>query len=453
MNPTATPSPILAAAARTPDLAALRRPDLAAVPAAPAPVDAYAPQPTAPPVEVERLGTIAVDHPGFVALMPLQPGGPLGLVISSFRVFGGGAVRWVKDVGTALRSLDDVAPQVVTTDLLWPNRASALPASALPVDGLAVPSGFLVPGKGNGAVSIVAVKDGEPAHPIAITPARTGWFHHQVEWADVNGDGRLDAVTARARTPMFGSPQGALVWLEQPEDAPLANPWSEHVIAQGPDVHFQMADLDGDGQSEIIAARFFDREITVYWREQDRWMARPVDAFGSRSVDAQLGAAFDLQLTDLNGDGRLDLLATNHQGDGTGSVFGYEIPPDFKSGPWIRHTLQEGIGTRPGFQSASPGQAQAFWPDPAHPTGKPSILVAGDGAQQAWVLTPRSADKEDWGYTSTLVTDTACTVGGCAVGDVDGDGCVEVFVPAFERDEVQVFRLRSAGAPAPQPTR
>jgi len=41
---------------------------------------------------------------------------------------------------------------------------------------------------------------------------------HQATWADMNGDGRLDILTARASKPVVSSPRAEMVWLEQPED-------------------------------------------------------------------------------------------------------------------------------------------------------------------------------------------------------------------------------------------
>lgn len=410
----------------------------ASTPSATPPASAY---------EVEPLGSIAVDRPAFATLVTPHEGDQLALAISSFRVFGGGAVRWVPNVGQHLANIEQLEPTLVTDAVTWPNAVSAAPTDALPVDALVVPGGFLVPGKGNGSISLVPLgNDGGPCGPPQpLTREADGWFYHQAEWMDMNHDGRADIVTARAKRSMLGGGDSELVWLEQPKEAPLQGPWREHVLAKGPDVYFQATDIDGDGRKEIIAARFFDQQITVYWNDAGTWRARLVEGLGSRPVDAKSGAAFDLQVVDLNGDGRPDLLATNHQGDGTGAVFAYEIPTDFKNQPWVKHTLEEGIETRAGFQSAAPGQAQAFWPDPARREGKPWMLVAGDGAQQAWLLAPRSADAQDWSYDRVPLTDTGCTVGGCAVGDVDGDGCVEMFVPAFERNEVEVFRLRPHG--------
>ena len=45
-------------------------------------------------------------------------------------------------------------------------------------------------------------------------------------------------------------------------------------------------------------------------------------------IDESIEAVFEVQLEDVNNDGRLDLLVTNNGNNG--SVFVYEIPDDFR---------------------------------------------------------------------------------------------------------------------------
>jgi len=74
------------------------------------------------------------------------------------------------------------------------------------------------------------------------------WSYHRVIWKDMDGDGDLDALTARFNWPFVTAARTALVWLENP-GLPLAETpsegWNEHVMHdsyengyQGPDVNF-----------------------------------------------------------------------------------------------------------------------------------------------------------------------------------------------------------------------
>ena len=74
---------------------------------------------------------------------------------------------------------------------------------------------FLVPGRSTGAVEVVDLYSGEK---LTLTKKKSGYFYHKVVWQDINNDGRLDAVSARGKKPIFGGSDGELIWLEQPAD-------------------------------------------------------------------------------------------------------------------------------------------------------------------------------------------------------------------------------------------
>jgi hypothetical protein len=48
------------------------------------------------------------------------------------------------------------------------------------------------------------------------------------------------------------------------------------------------------------------------------------------------------------------------------------------------------------------------------------VAVAGDASQSAYILIPNSEDPNDWNYNATAFHNCHATVGGIAVGDVDG---------------------------------
>ncbi len=58
---------------------------------------------------------------------------------------------------------------------------------------------------------------------MPLSSPSTGYFYHKADWYDVDGDGLLDLITARATKPLFGSGSGELLWLKQPSSSPLTN--------------------------------------------------------------------------------------------------------------------------------------------------------------------------------------------------------------------------------------
>lgn len=374
------------------------------------------------------LGKISVDKPAFLSLAKLNTSAPDSLLISSFGPFGGDAVSTVADIGSHMTGLSQAPVTLISQDTKWPNEASVSPQGVFASPMLLIPGGFLVPGKSTGAISLLNPSTLESKD---ITKPKGGFWYHRVMWKDMDADGKLDILTARANKPIFGSPKGELLWLKQPAD-PLNGEWTEHVIAQGPDVYFDVADLNGDGEDEIVVSQFFSKKLSVYWKSGSK--------YDMRVIDDSIGQVFDVQISDLNNDGNKDLLVTNHEGGNKGLVLAYEVPKDLAKGAFTKHVLLKNIETRQGgFNQGSPGTARTFKAKIDDNASKPLILVNGDGSQRAHVLTAQSQQSSDWNYTESELVDVNCTVGLSAIGDANGDGFTDIFVPAYDNNEIHVF--------------
>ena len=82
--------------------------------------------------------------------------------------------------------------------------------------------------------------------------------------------------------------------------------------------------------------------------------------------------------------------------------------------------------TEIGLHQAAPGFAYSFKPHTSY-IGKPYILVAGDGSQSAYLLTPTT---NDFTYNKTTIISVDGVVGSIAIGDIIGqDGWMEFIDP------------------------
>ena len=381
----------------------------------------------APAAASKILKTITVDHPAFLQLAPGRTTGTNELLISSFAFLGSSTVSRL-ELGPDANDGEVLGkPEIVTTKVRWPNGISTVPDSVFGPGYASVGTGFLTPTYTTGQVLITNIYSNEN---FSLSVPKRDFFYHRVVWVDMNGDGHPDALTARAKKSIFGGSTGELVWFEQPKEL-TKGPWIEHVIATGPDVYFVTADLNHDGAMEIIAAEFFGEKLSILWREGDTWQRRV--------IDDHIGAAFDLSLADLNNDGKLDLLVTNHMSDARASIFGYDIPSDYKTGEFKRHTLLSGILTKiRGPNQAAPGTAIAW---PTQSGKKPNIVAAGDGSGQVHVLKPASEDPDDWAYTAESALNTTSTIGGMALGTPQADGSTPLYVPAYDESKIYILKL------------
>ena len=228
----------------------------------------------------------------------------------------------------------------------------------------------------------------------------------------MDGDQLRDLVTVRSSFIVAGGfcpPTGQLVWFKNPGEAIAPDkPWEEFILVDkkpkpgGPEVNMNMHDFDGDGIPEVVASHFFKYDgITIYgapeggsWADVD-----PVNGPFVRQKDIMRGQGnpFAVEIVDLNLDGRLDVLTSNHQGDQCfevtsseiqGRVIAIEQPADGKlfDSDWVVHVIKDNIRATPTFPEPergpgrlAPNRAVAFWPTRMLEDSSRPWLVVGGG--------------------------------------------------------------------------
>lgn len=382
---------------------------------------------------VTHLGSISTNKPAFLGIERLVDGENPSLVVTSFGFTGNDTISVIRDLPTVIRGVSTAKTETLTTSVVWPNQARVVPAEIFAFNAMVAVGGFFpIPWKSTGSVNIINLDNNNQT--VQISRDKKGWWYHNAIWRDMNGDGRLDILTARARKGMFGGGGGELLWLEQPASNALGGYWQEHVLTEGPDVYFALEDLDGDGIEEIIATEFNAKRLTMYTQGTDGKLKRTI-------IDANVGSAFAVTVVDLNRDGSKELLVTNHENRSDESaVFAYEIPNNIEDGDWTRHTLLTGLITQGGVGQASPGHALPIHPNTEHAaTEAPWIVVSGDGSREAYLLKPNPTEDNPWAYSSDTILKTGGIVGKPAFADVDGDGNTELFIPAYDDNRIHVF--------------
>ena len=217
--------------------------------------------------------------------------------------------------------------------------------------------GVLVDVNGSGRLDLIV---GDPMDdPPGYTNTKLYWFecpedstqrwkphvitdrfrkYHDQAIGDVDGDGEIEIVFASQGTQVVG-------YFDIPAD-PTVSPWSEaclHIVAK--DTHVEgvsVADLDGDGENEILAGpNIFKRQADGTWSRQQlpvqvdpRTCVAVGDLTGDSNIDIVLSEgeldsarvywlrgptweatllgegffhAHSLEIADFDGDGRLDI--------------------------------------------------------------------------------------------------------------------------------------------------
>lgn len=396
-----------------------------------------------------KLGSFDFKNPAFaVVLNNFGDSQETSLFLTTFSAnpFTKGTVAYVPSVDDFVSNISSSGVTTIGPDFTWPNIVSAVPKGALPNCEvcLIVPDGFLVPGKSTGNIYLVYGSD--MSQSVSLAESKSEYFYHMVEWRDMNGDGRLDILTARATKPVLGSAGGEMIWLEQPAENPFTNvPWNTHVVTQGPEFIFKTANYDPSGETfQVFAGQFFTQKLVLYNIDSKTGVA-----VSNITVDNSSYAFEDVHLVDLNSDGKAELLVNSHEGDGSGGIYAYEIHQhgntDFS---FDRHVIAQGFPvTEKGFAQAAPGFITPFPTlDAANST---SMLVGGDGSQSAYLLTPTSTP---FVYNLTTIVKVNGVIGvvpiatlqnATAIYSAKGKASVSrvFFVPDYDEGIVFVYAL------------
>lgn len=422
------------------------------------------------------------------------------------------------------------APKYGPPKTVWPNEAIRAPKDMFSFEALVIPQGFMSAGF-PGRLSIINLDDPMRTEYIVhqskqgasgqnmnnlYDPENSPRFYHRVLFIDMDNDGLKDLVTTRSGLrfgPYFYLPLSELVYFKNPGDAIQPNtPWEEVILYNGtpvtgfpppadaglgPDMSLSAFDFENDGIPEIVATHFFSvpvpagapaafaGKITIYGSVAPHVPWTATNPFNIRKKDISLdqGLPFDVIISDLNGDDKVDILATNHQPDNctpmtsnpyAGRVYAYEQPQsgDIFNDEWTLHVLLDNILPNPSMPGAkapgrmAPGHAKPFYPIRVFEyLTKPWIVVTGDESSKVWILEPEDLfDSENWNYTASIIFDindfygpgttqtpmmdpfgmTNSTIGAAAVRyDCPGlFGMAEIYVPAFEAKDIHVFTYR-----------
>lgn len=314
---------------------------------------------------------------------------------------------------------------------------------------------------GDGAIDIVvALSLTDAVHVYLNVESASKWEPISISGAgaivaldtvtlDIDGDGDRDvAAVGLSQRRDFGTSPGELTWYENPGDA--RGVWTTHPI-HGPTetstrtgvwgaASITSGDLDGDGIEDlIVGARnanddrgvIFGNQVTWYRNQGNGAFAGPLTIDGSLTdVNAVLAA-------DVDGDGRLDVLAGADQGQ---QVALYHNTDGGGGEPrFVKHTLWN-EGAVHGLDVADlDGDGQ-------------DELIVGAYSQTSSVtiavLERPAALSEPWPRTEIAggFGVVAAESPKVQVGDFDGDGNLDIVASAQGGGDLRVYRGMGDGS-------
>jgi hypothetical protein len=236
---------------------------------------------------------------------------------------------------------------------------------------------------------------------------------------DIDGDGKLDLVVANSSNNTVSvyrntSTNGSISFAPRVDFATGSEPFG-----------LAIGDIDGDGKPDIVVTNWQDSTVSVL---------RNMSSSGSISFASKVNFASGTNphgaaIGDLDGDGKPDVVVTNGVGN-TVSVYrnvstsgSIQLAPkvDFSTGVLAYYLVIADVDG----------------------DGKPDLVVANTGPVTVSVLRNTSTSGSI-SFASKVDLATTSNPSGVAMGDIDGDGKLDLVVANYNSSTLSVFRNTSS---------
>ena len=307
------------------------------------------------------------------------------------------------------------------------------------------------------------------------------YSYHRSYLLDVDGDSDEDIITTKINL----SEKGTVLLLENTGSLP----YTPHTISSGAGSLFALHDIDSDSDLDIVAPQFsitaslLSNEVlggpngddplgdSLIWLENpgigpevfNTWNYYTIDNWYTSSNP--LGKGFEVILSDIDNDGTVELVVTNHNHqkyDGSGKrlwpsgVYLFEIPTDTTSpGNWLPVTIDTGDPSLEPTSGLAPYEdpvvladvyavnRRGSYYDQGSPgvvrsgditgNGFPDLVVPGDGKGALYYYQNEGITGTSMNFKrATLYEDPQCMPGDAKIVDIDSDGDLDIVAVIFD---------------------
>jgi hypothetical protein len=248
-----------------------------------------------------------------------------------------------------------------------------------------------------------------PPLPVGLQP-------YCVAVADVNGDGKMDLISANYgdNTLIVLTNSGKGVFIAA----------STNAVGGGPD-SVAAADVNGDGKPDLISVNYADDTLMVLTNNGD-------GTFTASSTNGVGSFPFNVAVADVNGDGKLDLICAN-TGANTLTVL-----------------TNDGDGTFTVSATVTVGNSPSVAAADVNGDGKPDLISANYTDNTVTVLTNNGDGT--FTFSSTTTNSGGSLPFYVAAADVNGDGTPDLISANYSDNTLAVLlnlpalKIQSASA-------
>ncbi len=238
-----------------------------------------------PPSYTSRSITSGVNGGRWVDLSDLDGDGDVDIVVASTK---NNRLLWYENLGGVPPSFKE---RILSQALDAPR---AVLSADLDRDG---DLDLYTASHGDNKVAWFENNGARPPDFVQRVVATDAYYARSVYAADLDGDGDLDIISAAQSSDQ-------VAWYENQRGQPLV--FVKRIVSKSADgvQHVHAADMDGDGDMDILSASEFDRKIAWY---ENQGGSTP--GFLERTIDLDAPGAHALYTIDADGDGDQDLFA------------------------------------------------------------------------------------------------------------------------------------------------